>query len=181
MSPWETRPTGKKILQENKVELITEKLNEIIDEAMKTDATHIAIADADVEWPENAICELIKLDVDIASGIYPYHGDNTFVLAGRLGVADQPLLMRCTAQHIKGKILGEHEKVAAGNGCLLIKRRVFEEYSRHYEPLRFRYEKGLPGSDVLFFMDAQERGFSARIHGDIMCGHLPNWPLDNNV
>ena len=79
------------------------------------------------------------------------------------------------------KILGENERVAAGNGCLLIKRRVFEAYSPHYEPLRFRYEKGLPGSDILFFMDAQEIGFSARIHGDIVCGHLPNYPLDENI
>jgi hypothetical protein len=86
---------------------------------------------------------------------------------------------------MRNRILGEHQPVAAGNGCLLIRRRVFEE-GRFSEfdkvefagkPLRFRSEKFMMGSDIRFFADSQSMGFSARIHGGVFCGHLPEWPL----
>jgi len=43
--------------------------------------------------------------------------------------------------------------------------------------MRFRYERGV-GEDILFMFDAQRAGFEARVHGGVLCGHLPEWPLD---
>ena len=31
--------------------------------------------------------------------------------------------------------------------------------------------------DILFMFDVQRKGFIAKVHGDVLCGHLPESPL----
>lgn len=62
--------------------------------------------------------------------------------------------------------------VFAGLSCTLIKRRVLEA------GIHFKYEPGV-GEDILFMFDVQSRGFVAKVHGGVMCGHLPEWPLQS--
>jgi len=31
--------------------------------------------------------------------------------------------------------------------------------------------------DQLFLLDAQRLGFKVLLHGDVLCGHLPEWSL----
>jgi len=78
---------------------------------------------------------------------------------------------------MRGKILGEKEEVMAGNGCLLVKKRVFERHFDTVPPIRFKAPMGAPGSDILFFREVQELGFETRLHGGVVCGHLPSSPL----
>jgi hypothetical protein len=49
--------------------------------------------------------------------------------------------------------------------------------------LRFVYDvellrRGVGGHDQLFLYEAQRREFRVFLHGDVICGHLPEWPLD---
>jgi SAM-dependent methyltransferase len=69
---------------------------------------------------------------------------------------------------VQGNILGGW--VMAGTSCILFKRRVFED------GLRFRYDPHVT-PDILFMFDVQSRGFVAKVHGGVLCGHLPEWPL----
>ena len=79
---------------------------------------------------------------------------------------------------VLGKILGGDQIVATGHFCMLCKRRVFEKFSPLYEPLRFIYEPPTRiTNEVLFWQMAQELGFICRIHGGVLCGHLPEFPL----
>lgn len=161
---------------------ITDSLNVIVEEFLKSKASHLWIVDSDVEVPEHALQKLLDLDVDVASGVYPMHGDVEDFCAGRLGPSPGHRIMYTTEDYLKNKILLSRDGfVAAGNGCLLIKRRVFEEgkfddfdaVEYAGKPLRFRTRK----ADIQFFADAQEMSFSAAIHGGVICGHLPQWPL----
>jgi len=54
---------------------------------------------------------------------------------------------------------------------VLFKRRVLED------GLRFRYVRGVT-PDIVFMFDAQRAGFVAKVHGDVLCGHLPEFPLE---
>ena len=54
--------------------------------------------------------------------------------------------------------------------CTLIARRVLEA------GVRFRYKPDV-GEDILFMFDVQKAGFEARVHGGVLCGHLPELPL----
>ena len=84
---------------------------------------------------------------------------------------------------IKDRMTDPGVKVSNGDGCLLIKRRVFRKHFDHLDPLRFMDMKhhNEPSSDILFHRMAQEMGFKSRIHGGVHCGHLPNYPLDSLI
>jgi len=69
---------------------------------------------------------------------------------------------------VKGNILSGW--VMAGTSCVLFKRRVFAE------GLRFKYAPNVT-PDILFMFSAQSKGFVAKVHGDVLCGHLPEFPL----
>lgn len=96
------------------------------------------------------------------------------------GVFENDKFRKLTRDQVEGRILGEHEMVAAGDGCLLIKRRVIREIHPSYLPLRFRLDVRY-GSDILFWRQVQEIGFKARLHGGVLCGHLPQHPLSTEV
>jgi hypothetical protein len=58
----------------------------------------------------------------------------------------------------------------AGTSCILIKRCVFAE------GLRFRYAPNVT-PDILSMFDVQRAAFVCKVHGDVECGHLPEFPL----
>jgi len=155
---------------------LTDKLNEIVDAFMRTDCSHLWIIDSDVEVPKNALCSLIYLNVDIASGLYSFHNERRTMMAGPIPEGLYTSFKPQDIGYIRGKILGKDGFVGAGNGCMLIKRRVFERQHKSYAGLRFRTD-GTKGSDVQFWYDAQAAGFTARINCNIICGHLPQFPL----
>jgi hypothetical protein len=69
---------------------------------------------------------------------------------------------------VEGKILSGW--VMAGTSCVLIKRRVFEG------GYRFKFDPSVT-PDILFMYQVQRMGFVAKVHGDVLCGHLPEFPL----
>lgn len=159
-------------------DLVAEKNNGIIDKFLETDYTHLWLCNADNEYPVDALDKLLRLDVDIASGVSPTHSDwNETTVAYELPGGGLKFYRR---MDLVDRIVGGREIVTTGNFCTLIKRRALLRYSRHYSPLRYqvvRERKYIYGPELQFFIDAQEMGFSVRIHGGVMCGHLPEWPL----
>jgi len=152
----------------------TKSLNVLVEMFLRTDATHIFIADADNTHPEDAIERLIRHDVDIASGISPTHANWNTTTAS---VLDGDGVRWFRRDDIVGKVIGENEIVATGDFCMLAKRRVFERHFDDQAPLRRRLKSEEYGADLHFWIDAQEMGFEARIDGNVVCGHLPEWPL----
>lgn len=72
---------------------------------------------------------------------------------------------------------GFHGMICAGIGCVLINRCVFGSVLRFvYDVEVFRLKVG--GHDQLFLYEVQRREFRVFLHGDVVCGHLPEWPLN---
>jgi len=181
MPPFLTSTVGSVPEGKERITLITEKLNEIVDTAMKTQCSHIAFVDADIEIPPHTFQSLLELDVDIASGVYPFKDNPDRVYPGILQASHKSKTGWRWTPFKRGEIQGRvtnHQRVASGNGCLLVKRRVFEPIHPQYEPLRFRTGYELSGGDIQFFIDAQNLGFKASIDGRVWCGHLPDCPLE---
>ena len=191
MPPYRTPPYSGKFQpgKQNLLNAIMDRMNAIIDHYMTTNATHLWMVDGDVEPPPHALDTLLRLDVDIASGVYPFHnflkrfdGDKPCraMMCGRMGNDPCGFFAPRDWAYLKDIILGEEEKVSGGSGCMLVKRRVFKTYNPQIPPLRFtRVGPDLQtcGADVSFWKKAQDAGFTGRLHGGVVCSHLPEYPL----
>lgn len=172
-----TSPTHRSFGKNWRFNAITEKLNELREAFLESGASHLWIIDADVEVPPHALDSLLRLDVDVASGVYPTHENRDRIMGGLMDEKGKTFFSY--RSRVKGEVLGEDGKfVCAGNGCLLIKRRVFTMGFIDDKPLFFRSKRGVIwNADLQFFIDVQDVGFSARLHTGVLCGHLPESPL----
>jgi hypothetical protein len=164
---------------------ITDRLNWLVTDFLKSKATHMWLIDADIEVPAHALRKLISLNTDLASGIYAFHNDRHIFMFGRMQDGDKVQFIPRGPPGFKGSgVIGDSFRVAGGNGCLLIRRRVLEQFHPDYAPLKFYCpvtEKRTWASDIFFWYQAQQFGFSARIHGGVLCGHLPQHPLQSYI
>ncbi len=164
---------------------ITDRLNDAVEKFLQSKATHLWLIDADIEVPKHALEKLIRLDSDLASGIYPFHNERHAFMFGRMRDGDKvEFIMRGPPGFQGSGVIGDAFRVAGGNGCLLVKRRVFESFHPDVNPLRFycpATEKRTWASDIYFWYQAQQFGFTARIHGGVLCGHLPQHTLQSYI
>ena len=134
--------------------------------------------EADVEVPRHALVRLLSDVSDISLGIYPNHRpDRLRMMAGFFQEHPdkvKPLVHSVfDIEKLRGKVFSG--MVWAGIGCALIKRSVFEKIRFVYD---FReYDRLVGVHDQLFCFEAQRLGFKVLLHGDVLCGHLPEWPL----
>lgn len=139
--------------------------NDIVREFLKGDYDYLFHVELDVEIPIDAFKQLLSLDVDIACGYVRRHNGDGLIL----GFMDENKRIWYLPENaVKGNILSGW--VMAGTSCILYKRRVFEG------GLRFPLEQGLT-PDISFMYKAQREGYTAKVHGDVLCGHLPQFPL----
>ena len=160
----------------SRIEAITDRINNCIDAFCESDASHLWLIDADIEIPRHALRTLLNLNADVSSGIYCFHNDPAIMMFGR-GAEGNPRMFKPRGlDGWRGVTLGENERVGGGNGCMLIRRRVFDIYNPAIKSLRFVHaEQG--GSDLHFWYRCQEAGFKCRITGEVLCGHNPQSPL----
>jgi SAM-dependent methyltransferase len=148
---------------------IVEAGNVIVDKFLSGDYDYLWQVELDVQVPEDAFQKLLDLNVDVACGYVRRHGEPGLIC----GYLDENMRVWYLPENaVKGQILSGW--VMAGTSCLLIKRRVFEA------GIRFRYVRGV-SPDIVFMFDLQSAGFTAKVHGDVLCGHLPQWPLTTNM
>ncbi len=158
---------------------IMDRMNAVIEDYMRTNATHLLIVDADVEIPPHTVETLIRHDVDIASGVYPFHNFDycKAMMFGRMGNNPCGFFHPRNWDYMKGQVFGEEFPVSGGTGCMLIKRRVLKRYHPNIAPLRFDKNEGKCGADVYFWKRAQDMKFTARVDANVVCGHLPEYSL----
>ena len=145
---------------------IVDAQNMLIDKCIREGFDYLWLVQADVEVSPGSFEKLFGLDVDVAQGVVPRHDDQNALICGFVDGTKKVWYLPRNA--VAGQILSGW--VFAGLSCTLIKRRVLEA------GIRFKYQPGL-GEDILFLYDVQSRGFVAKVHGDVQCGHLPEWPL----
>ncbi len=161
-------------------------VNRYIKAFMMTDATHMLMVDADMEIPAHSLDELLKLDVDIASGVSVGHATAEMSTVVKWFPKPRPKSHRSkpywrflSAGEVFGNMFySPPERLRTGAFCMLTKRRVFEKHHPKLSPLKFRWNPPQRwGIDLTFWEDARRWGFTSAIHGGIVCGHLPQFPL----
>ena len=157
---------------------VVEATNFLVQKCLDEDWDRLWIVEADVEVPKHALVRLLSDVSDISLGIYPNHRpDELRMMAGYFQEHPdrvKPLVHSVFGvEHVRGKVF--ESMVWAGIGCALIRRRVFAGLRFVYD-LR-EYERKLGVHDQLFLFEAQRLGFKVHLHGDVLCGHLPEWPL----
>jgi SAM-dependent methyltransferase len=144
---------------------LVERQNVILDKFLSSNCDYLWLVELDVQVPRDSFQNLLDLDIDLACGYVKRHNENGLIC----GFLDENMrVWYLPLNAVKGNILSGW--VMAGTSCILFKRRVFED------GLRFRYDPHVT-PDILFMFDVQSRGFVAKVHGDVLCGHLPEWPL----
>ena len=208
LPPFITPPIDEDIeIPKLRYHLTTPKLNEIVETLQESKATHLLLLDADNETPSHALGTLLEHDVDVASGISPPHKTSMFTTAFKYVAAPTPALLASEPyfkpyklEELRYKTVGENELVATGHFCCLIKRRVFDTLRFRWPglkinrtkrvrcpscddkfPVDYQCTKNRHGAEILFWMDVQMLGFSVVIDGNVLCGHLPEFPLADLV
>jgi hypothetical protein len=146
---------------------VVEAQNQLVLRVLEGDFSHLWLVQADVEVPVDAFEKLMSLNVDVAQGVVPRHNDRESLICGFLD--ERMKVWYLPRNAVEGMVLSGW--VFAGMSCTLIARRVLEA------GIRFRYVRGV-GEDILFMFDAQNAGFVAKVDGRVLCGHLPEWPLE---
>lgn len=144
--------------------------NQIVDEFLASDYTHLLFIDADTIPPPDALRKLLAHDLPIVSAITPIveldENSNMFYRVWNcVGLDDK---------HVK-KNEGLKEIKGAGSSCILIKREVFEKMEKPY--YRFLYTQSLGGQDKIvsedihFVVKAINAGIKPYTDTDIICRH----------
>ncbi len=132
---------------------------QIVVDFLKTDCSHLFFVDTDMIFQPSVLDDLLAHDKDIIGAQYYKRGtDKEPVAPSRY---DMPGM--AYPHHI-------FKNYAAGTGCLLIKREVFEKMPRPWFGL------GTPdqwlGEDVFFCKRAKESGFEVWIDPMLEVGHI---------
>ncbi len=156
---------------------IVEATNSLVQKCLDEKWDRLWIVEADVEVPKHSLAKLL-CDADINLGIYPNHRpDELRMMAGYFQESYNQVKPEVKSvfdiNKLKGKIFTE--MVWAGIGCALIKRTVLQKIRFKYDLSEYFRKVGV--HDQLFLFDAQQLGFQALLHSDVICGHHPEWPL----
>ena len=144
---------------------LVECQNLIVERFLAGGYDYLWLVELDVQVPPDSFRKLLGLDVDIACGYVKRHSGEGLIL----GFLDENMrVWYLPLNAVQGNVLSGW--VMAGTSCLLIRRRVFEG------GYRFKFLPHVT-PDILFMYDAQRLGFVAKVHGDVLCGHLPEFPL----
>lgn len=173
--------TSEEYANTSQMKLVTPKLNELVEKFRETDATHIWFLNADTEIPNYALCTLLEHDVDVASAISPPHYQARYWSTVFHWVPpptperdwSTPYFRALKMNEVRGVVLGGCEMIATGHFCMLVRRHVFDHFRFRWNPPRQK-----TGSELTFWQDAQMLGYKCLIDGRILCGHLPEYPLD---
>jgi hypothetical protein len=143
--------------------------NVIVEKFLSGGYDYLWHVELDVQVPPDSFLKLLGLDVDVACGYVQRHNGEGLIL----GFLDENMrVWYLPLNAVRGNILSGW--VMAGTSCILFRRRVFES------GMRFKYAPNV-SPDILFMFMVQRAGFVAKVHGDMLCGHLPEFPLTASI
>lgn len=140
---------------------LVESRNQIIQDFLNSDSTHLLMIDADLGWPPEAVLNLIKKDVDIIGGCYPSRNDRLFRY--------RPLMNKDKSLVVNNSCL-EMETIPAG--FMLIKRQVIEKAMSEQPLFRTGIMGGqFWGEDYCFCKALRKSGFTILVDPAIFFNH----------
>lgn len=133
--------------------LIPRARNYLVDEFLRSEATHLLFIDADIEFQAIDIIAMLQLDKDIIGGPYSKKAikwgniDLAYKKASEKGLELNPtMLEQLSGDFVFNAVPGTKEFNATvplevmeiGTGYMLIKRQVFDKFKEEYPHLRYK-------------------------------------------
>jgi hypothetical protein len=156
---------------------VVDQFNRVAGKVVAEGYGYVLIVESDVLLPPGALQKLVAADVDVASAVVKYHRYSNrsldelykdLVCAGHFLSEDKLTIHNASRGEVEGKTwtFKTNPLMLAGTGCILVKRRVFEN------GVRFICNYSYASYDVFFWRDIRKAGFTAVIDGNIFCEHL---------
>jgi len=132
---------------------------QLVDEALDTDCTHILWLDSDMDFPTNLLDGFLSHDKDIIACNYstrvPPHRPVAFKSVNDLDV-----------RIVSGN--GIEQTYAVGLGAMLVKREVYDTLPRPHFSVEWNDDyTSLSGEDIYFCNKANEAGYKIYIENDL--------------
>jgi hypothetical protein len=170
--------------------LIDDARNTLTETFLSSPTEWLFWMDSDMTFPKDTLVKLFetaqKKDAKMVTGIYyQRRGGNLPCLWSRNQETEAGLVTGLnTPKGIENKYMGSFmivhpdkkepfEAHAAGFGCVLVHRSVFEVMDRPW----FQFIKGICSEDFYFFVHAQELGFKLWVEPTIDLGHIGDAPV----
>ncbi len=170
--------------------LIDDARNTLAETFLSSSTEWIFWMDSDMTFPKDTLVKLFNLaekkDAKMITGVYyQRRGGNLPCLWSRGQETESGLVTGTnTPKGAANKYMGSFmiispdkkepfEAHAAGFGCVLVHRSVFEMMNRPW----FQFIKGVCSEDFYFFVQAQELGFKLWVEPTIDLGHIGDAPV----
>ena len=141
--------------------LVHKNRNDIVEEALKKDYTHIFFIDSDMCFSPKILERLLSRDKDIVAGDY-----------NKRNLNKESVVKLLKNDIIKGKYTELFECESAGTGCMLIKTDVFKNIPKPYFAFSDDIQKEEVGEDTFFCLKAKRYGYKIYCDPTIEIGHI---------
>lgn len=151
--------------------------NQLVDQALAQDATHIWMVDTDQVYPQETLVKLLSHDLDIVGCKIHRRWPPYEPILYRFNGEWPNLQMVPDDEWMKGGLV---EVDATGTGSILIKMDVFKRLARPWFLMNL-YNDPPIGEDIHFCKTAKDAGYKIFVDCDIKVGHLANVVIDEAV
>ena len=138
---------------------VASQRQQLVNEALDTDCTHILWLDADMKFPPNTLVALLSHKKDIVACNYSTRVEPHRPVAF-LSKVDMDERLEATT--------GMHKVVAVGMGCMLVNRKVYDNIPLPHFGVEWNEDyTSLVGEDLYFCTKSAENGYDIWIDGDL--------------
>ena len=127
--------------------------NKLVQQFLASEATDLIFLDADISWEPWSLTQLLKHDVGIVAGVYPFKND----------IENYPVFLK-ESRVDKDGLINVHY---APTGFMRIKREVFEKFEAHYHNILIEeWRDGKKQDEYLNFFDCRYDTENKRWYGE---------------
>lgn len=148
--------------------IVDKARNDLVKMALKDNCDYVFFIDSDTLIPKGALDQLLKMDVDIASGLYFAKG-KPYLPVARVREGDRHFFLEDFEWNSIMEVQG------VGMGCCLIKTDVFKNLEFPYFKLEWRKHEGKDyqiAEDLYFCDEAQKKGHKVYLNTGVVCQHF---------
>lgn len=157
-----------------KVTPVDNARNEVVEEFLQSDCTHLFWIDADTVPPADALKKLLRVNQPVVSGLTaiiehdPDHKNDSNGFYKKWNAVSKD-----TGRHVEPNT-GVLPVIGAGGSCIMVKRSVYEKLKAPWYRTLWKDDNGKDcqvGEDIAFVAHANQAGFNCYVDTSIVCAH----------